>query len=58
MARGWPVLPGMALSLLLALQGAAGGEALRSGLPIGGKTKQFDVLDVTGPSKGKQTCYV
>ncbi len=58
MARGWAVLPGMALALFLASRGAAGGETLRSGLPIGGKTKQFDVLDVTGPSKGKQTCYV
>ncbi|HUT34702.1 MAG TPA: hypothetical protein VNE39_14530 [Planctomycetota bacterium] len=58
MVRGWVAFPGAALSLFLVVQGAAGGEALRSGLRIGAKTKQFDVSDVTGPSKGKQCCYV
>ena len=58
MARVWAAGAGAVLSVALAFQAAAGAEALRSGLVIGAKTKQFDVLDVTGPTKGKQTCYV
>ena len=58
MVRGWVAFPGAALSVVLAVQSAAGGEATKSGLPIGAKTNKFDVHDVTGPSKGKQTCYV
>jgi hypothetical protein len=32
--------------------------ALESGLPVGGMVEAFDVVDVSGPKKGMQLCYV
>jgi hypothetical protein len=29
-----------------------------SGFQVGERTPPFDVVDVTGPNKGKQLCYV
>ncbi len=49
---------GAVLALVAGWPGAVGGEAPKAGLTIGAKTQRFDVADVTGPSKGKQTCYV
>lgn len=33
------------------------GEPVKSGQPIGDPVSPFDVLDVTGPNKGKTLCY-
>jgi hypothetical protein len=30
----------------------------RAGFQVGDTTPAFDVVDVTGPNKGKQLCYV
>jgi hypothetical protein len=30
----------------------------KSGCPVGGQVVPFEVLDVTGPNKGKEVCYV
>jgi hypothetical protein len=45
-----------AVSLAGAL--ALGGEPLKSGPQVGERVGPFDVLDVTGPNKGKTLCYV
>ena len=37
---------------------AAMAEAVRSGLQAGEGTPAFNVVDVSGPAKGKQLCYV
>lgn len=34
-----------------------GGDAVPSGQPAGDPVSPFDVLDVTGPNKGKTLCY-
>ncbi len=34
------------------------GEKSKSGVPKGTAVPAFQVLDVTGPSAGKQLCYV
>lgn len=36
---------------------ATAGLAVESGLPVGEKVPAFNVLDVTGPNKGKELCY-
>jgi len=33
-------------------------SSLTSGFQVGQRTPPFDVVDVTGPNKGKQLCYV
>ncbi len=33
-------------------------EAVKSGLQVGERCPPFQVLDITGPNKGKQLCYV
>jgi hypothetical protein len=32
--------------------------SVTSGFQVGQRTPPFDVVDVTGPNKGKQLCYV
>ena len=44
--------------LLLASGGVLAAEAVKSGLQAGEKVSAFQVFDITGPSKGKQLCYV
>ena len=44
------------LMLTLSL-GAEEGTELKSGLQPGEKAGAFNVLDCTGPSKGKKLCY-
>lgn len=36
----------------------AGEKPIKSGCPVGGGVQPFEVLDVTGPNKGKTLCYV
>ena len=33
-------------------------DALKSGFQVNERTPPFDVVDVSGPNKGKQLCYV
>lgn len=33
-------------------------KAVVSGFQVGERTPAFDVVDVSGPNKGKQLCYV
>jgi hypothetical protein len=42
----------------LALAGAAAGEALKSGLPVGGYCNPFHPLNLTGPDAGTKQCLV
>lgn len=44
----------------VALGGGLGATMLegpKSGLPVGEFTSAFNVLDVTGPNKGRSLCY-
>lgn len=34
------------------------GQDSKTSFQVGDSTPAFDVLDVTGPNKGKQLCYV
>jgi hypothetical protein len=44
---------------ILASAGAVAGEALKSGLPVGGGPPvPFNPLSVTGPFQGKKQCLV
>ncbi len=36
---------------------AATRDRPKSGLPVGESTDPFNVLDVTGPNKGRSLCY-
>jgi hypothetical protein len=48
-----------ALGLLaLSLLAPSAFAALESGLPVGTSVEAFDVVDVSGPKKGMQLCYV
>ena len=40
-----------------ALMAASAFAAVESGLKPGTRTMPFDVVDVSGPNKGKQLCY-
>lgn len=33
-------------------------KTMASGFQVGERTPPFDVVDVSGPNKGKQLCYV
>ncbi|MFQ5810966.1 MAG: hypothetical protein ACE5JM_15215 [Armatimonadota bacterium] len=44
--------------VLLACAVGIAAEAVKSGLEAGQTLPAFQVLDITGPSKGKQLCYV
>lgn len=33
-------------------------KSMASGFQVGERTPPFDVVDVSGPNKGKQLCYV
>jgi hypothetical protein len=51
----------LAVAALLAVSVYAAGEDKdkpSSGLGKGGSCTPFQVIDVTGPNKGKQLCYV
>jgi len=55
MRRAWIIVAGvMALGLVPALDRAQD----RVRFQVGDSTPAFDVVDVTGPNKGKQLCYV
>jgi len=43
---------------MLASAGALAGDALKSGIPIGGSPSPFNPLSVTGPFEGKKQCLV
>ncbi|MGD8239081.1 MAG: hypothetical protein PVH68_11045 [Armatimonadota bacterium] len=44
--------------LVLACAVGVAAEAVKSGLQTGESVPAFQVVDITGPSKGKQLCYV
>jgi hypothetical protein len=48
---------GIAAAALSLLAGAFAFAAPESGLSVGERTEAFQVVDVTGPNKGKQLCY-
>lgn len=54
-----PTLPLLAAAAIALAAGATvAADALKSGPQPGEKTPAFDVLDVSGPNKGKELCYV
>lgn len=44
--------------VVLASAGAVAGDALKSGIPVGGSPSAFNPLSVTGPFEGKKQCLV
>jgi len=42
----------------LTLSVGVAGEPLKSGIPVGGNTKPFHPLNVTGPEKDNKHCLV
>jgi len=55
MRRAWIIAVGVvALGLMPSLERAQD----RASFQVGDATPAFDVVDVTGPNKGKQLCYV
>jgi hypothetical protein len=61
MARTRVSLVGAALVLAwvgLGWCAARGGEDVKSGPAVGGRTVPFTIHDVTGPEKGQSLCYV
>ncbi|MFO0969339.1 MAG: hypothetical protein U0793_27600 [Gemmataceae bacterium] len=44
--------------MALASAGVVAGDALKSGLPVGGSPTPFNPLSVTGPFEGKKQCLV
>ena len=53
----WGAALALAAVVLGAVAGTVAGEAT-SGPPVGGKTKAFQVHDVTGVAKGGKICYI
>jgi hypothetical protein len=53
-------LGALALASFLAMPTllAQNGSSVSSGFQVGEGTPPFDVVDVSGPNKGKQLCYV
>ena len=49
---------GLAIAALGMVAAAAFAADVKSGLQVGEGTSAFDVVDITGPNKGKQLCYV
>jgi hypothetical protein len=60
MARSGFALTGAALVVAMGLTAGAalGGEGIKSGPPVGARTKPFNVDVVTGPQKGQRLCYI
>ncbi|MCS6817034.1 MAG: hypothetical protein N0A16_06320 [Blastocatellia bacterium] len=55
MRRAWLIVASaVTLGLVLSLERAQD----RASFQVGDSTPAFDVVDVTGPNKGKQICYV
>jgi hypothetical protein len=52
------ILLAAALSAPALLAGEEKEKAVVSGFQVGERTPAFDVVDVCGPNKGKQLCYV
>jgi len=46
------------LVVALALSVGVAGEPFKSGIPVGGSTKPFHPLNVTGPDKDNKQCLV
>jgi hypothetical protein len=42
----------------LAISVCDAGDALKSGIPVGGRTSPFHPLNVTGPHKDEKQCLV
>jgi hypothetical protein len=49
---------GAALLCALAVPALRAEDAPKSGFQVNDRTPPFDVVDVSGPNKGKQLCYV
>ncbi len=44
-------------AFIVATSGVFAGEKVKSGLQLGESAGAFNVLDITGPNKGKKLCY-
>ena len=44
-------------ALIVASSGVFAGDKIKSGLQPGARAGAFNVLDVTGPNKGRKLCY-
>jgi len=51
-------LAGAVVAAVLAISACDAGDAFKSGLPVGGKTKPFHPLNITGPHKDEKQCLV
>lgn len=49
-------LSAVAVSIIM-VGASLAGEPVKSGQAVGDPVSPFDVLDVTGPNKGKTLCY-
>jgi len=49
---------GAVVVVALALSACDAGDALKSGIPVGGRTSAFHPLNVTGPHKDEKQCLV
>ena len=50
-------LPLCLAMVFVATAGVSGAEKIDPGLKLGEKVAAFNVLDITGPNKGKKLCY-
>lgn len=51
-------LAGTVVIAMLAISACDAGDALKSGIPVGGNTRPFHPLNVTGPHKDNKQCLV
>ena len=60
MKKAVMALGALVLATALAVPALLAGpeKATTSGFQVGERTPAFDVVDVSGPNKGKQLCYV
>jgi hypothetical protein len=49
---------GLTIATMAMIAASAFAADVKSGLQVGESTSAFDVVDITGPNKGKQLCYV
>ena len=51
-------LAGAVVLAVLAISACDAGDALKSGIPVGGSARPFHPLNVTGPHKDNKQCLV
>ena len=47
----------LSAAFIVATAGVFAGDKVKSGLQLGDAAGAFNILDVTGPNKGKKLCY-